>query len=170
MTELLTDVMGTFRGATFDDVIVVIGFETGIAVTVAVGGGAGFVNGGFAICFDDGFSFVSVTVGFVALKLLILDVGATTGKVDGGEDFVGDSKVTQGSRFSNFEFAICSDKKETGDFSVSSSRFFGGDCVFGVLSAFSSFLNQSNASVSSLLKALGSRTFDGSWETSVIVT
>ena len=102
--------METFRGATFDDVIVVIGFETGIAVTVTVGGGAGFVIGAFAICFDDGLSFVSDTVGFVVVKLFILDVGATTGKVDGGEDFVGDSKVTQGSRFSNFDFFISSDK------------------------------------------------------------
>ena len=104
MTGLVTDVIGTLCVAIF--VMVVIGFETGIAVTVAIGGGAGFVNGA-----DDGFNFVSDTVGFVVFKLLVVgDDGAITGNVDGGEDFVGDSKVTQGSRFSNFEFFICSDK------------------------------------------------------------
>jgi len=106
MTGLLTDVIGV---TIFDDVMVVIGFEMGIAVTVAVGGGAGFVNDANGA--DDGFNFVSDTDGFVDVKLLIVDVVADVGgNVDGGEDFVGDSKVTQGSRFSNFELFICSDK------------------------------------------------------------
>ena len=103
---LLTDVVGTSCVAVFDDVMVVIGF---IAVTVDVGGGAGFVNDANGA--GDGFSFVSDTDGFVDVKLLTVDVIADVGgNVDGGGDFVGDSKVTQGSRFSNFEFFICSDK------------------------------------------------------------
>ena len=104
MTGPLTDVIGTFCAAVFDDVMVAIGF---IAVTDAVGGGAGFVNDANGA--DDGFNFVSDTDGFVVVKLLIVGVDVD-GNVDGGEDFVGDSKVTQGSRFSNFEFFICSDK------------------------------------------------------------
>lgn len=90
MTKLLT-----FCGSRLGNVLVVTGFETGVIVTDD--------NRGFAWV-----NFVSDNVGFVVVKLLMLeDVG---GNGDGGDDFVGDSKVTQGSLFSNFEVFICSDK------------------------------------------------------------
>ena len=92
-------------GLTFDDVTVVTGFGADVAVFV-VGGRVGC--GLFEICWGAGVNFVSDTFGIVVVNLLVeIAVGAN---VEGGDDFVGDSKVTQGSGLTNFEFFICSDK------------------------------------------------------------
>ena len=102
-----TDVTIPLCGMKFGDVIVVTGLETGADAIIVAVGGAGRVSAstgdGFENCGGGWVNFVSDTFGFVVVELLVaIDV---VGNGEGGDDFVGDSKVTQGSRF-----FICSDK------------------------------------------------------------